>query len=294
MIALVVAATPSYSLAMRPARIFPRTSVAAMSTAAAAGIDLEKRLKRAEFWEEGDCSMLDLINVLGRWESCSEWCERTKFSVVENARQENMVQGASVERHDYARRNKMVERIALVFKAPELPFKDERLAAWAGKTIEEMDAMPVKREAIEILYDALTQSKSSLVPEKVMDERRSKLLTADGGFDEGAFNSGMAKSRLAVIVGFFLLGKGQLYGYVFVGRVVLDATGTFDLMKSFFGAATEPIFWALTIGAVFYTYQQDAKIKRETSDYEILTREEALEREKTIDKAVTVFEKMGR
>mmetsp|Transcript_23071 Transcript_23071/g.72504 ORF Transcript_23071/g.72504 Transcript_23071/m.72504 type:complete len:167 (-) Transcript_23071:694-1194(-) len=161
-------------------------------------VDLEKRFKRAEFWEAGDASLLELINVIGRWESCSEWLERTRFAVVEDARKENMVQGASVERYDYARRNGLVERLAMVQNVPQLPFRDERLAAWAGKSVREMNAMPVSRAAVEIVFDSLTQSKSSLVPEKVMDERRARLIGADGGFDEGGFLSGMVKSRVAV------------------------------------------------------------------------------------------------
>mmetsp|Transcript_18484 Transcript_18484/g.58863 ORF Transcript_18484/g.58863 Transcript_18484/m.58863 type:complete len:126 (+) Transcript_18484:898-1275(+) len=114
------------------------------------------------------------------------------------------------------------------------------------------------------------------------------------GFDEGGFLSGMVKSRVAVVIGFFLLGKGQLYGYIFAGRILLDVTGSFDLIKGLLGEYTEPIFWALTLGAVYYAYQADATVKRETADFETLTREEALEREKTIDKSATVFEKMGK
>ena len=34
-----------------------------------------------------------------------------------------------------------------------------------------------------------------------------------------------------VVIGFFLLGKGQLYGYIFAGRILLDVTGSFDLIK---------------------------------------------------------------
>lgn len=50
----------------------------------------------------------------------------------------------------------------------------------------------------------------------------------------------------------------------------------------------------MTLGAVYYAYQADAAVKRETAYFETLTREEALEREKTIDKSATVFEKMGK
>lgn len=258
--------------------------------------DLDKVFQRAEFWEDGECTLLDIVNVLGRWDSASEWAERTEFAVVESLRQENMAQGASVERHEYARRNGYVERIALQQNAQKLPFKNVGLAAWAGKSVAEMDAMPVTKVATDIVYDALAQSKSSLLKEDAVDKRRNSWLIdgGAGGVDEGAFMSGMIKSRIAVVVGFFLLGKGQLYGYVLVGRVVLDATGTFDLLREYLGDLTEPIFWVLTIGAVLYTYQQSREVERQTGNFETVSKEEALETEKGMDRSATVFEKWNK
>ena len=101
----------------------------------------------------------------------------------------------------------------------------------------------------------------------------------------------MIKSRIAVCVGFFLLGKGQLYGYVLGGKIVLDATGTFDKLREVFGPYTEPIFWVLTAGAVWYSYQQTAEVERATGDYETLSLEDAKEKSKTMDRSTTVFEK---
>ena len=187
-----------------------------------------------------------------------------------------------------------MERVALKQNAPKLAFTNAGLAAWVGKTVEEMDTMPVKGVAADIVYDALAQSKSSLLPEKAVNQRRASWITDAGGLDEGAFLSGIIKSRIAVCVGFFLLGKGQLYGYVLVGRVVLDATGTFDKLREFFGPFTEPIFWVLTLGAIFYTYQQSAEVVRTTGDFETVSKEEALEQEKNFDKSATVFEKWNK
>ena len=101
-----------------------------------------------------------------------------------------------------------------------------------------------------------------------------------------------SKTTRDVVVGFFLLGKGQLYGYILAGKIILDSTGTFDKIKEVFGPYTEPIFWVLTAGAVYYTYQQSAEIQKKTADFETLSKEEALEREKSVDKSATVFEKM--
>lgn len=262
--------------------------------------DLDKVYRRAEFWEDGECTLLEMINVVGRFDSASEWATRTEFAVVDSLRMENLAQGASVERHEYARRNGYVERVALVQNAPKLPFKNAGLAAWAGKTVDEMNAMPVSKTATDIVYDALAQSKSSLLKEDAVDKRRASWLIdgGTGGFDEGAFMSGMVKSRIAVVVGFFLLGKGQLYGYVLAGKLVLDYTGTFDLMKSTFGPFTEPIFWVLTLGAVYYTYQQSREVTRKTGDFATVSKEEATAMEEKITaeggRQATVFEKWNK
>merc|ERR1719409_2354332 len=102
-----------------------------------------------------------------------------------------------------------------------------------------MNAMPVSKIACDVVYDSLAQSKSSLIPQSSLDSRRAGLTGEDGSFNEGAFLSGMLKSRIAVCVGFFLLGKGQLYGYIFVGTIVLDKTGTYDKIREVFGPYTE-------------------------------------------------------
>ena len=114
-------------------------------------VDPSKVLRRAEFWEPESCTVLDVVNVLGRWETSSEWATRDQFAVVEKARAENMAQGASVERFEYAKRNNLGERVALVLNAPKLPFKDEKLAASVGKTVEEMNALPVNKVAAKVL-----------------------------------------------------------------------------------------------------------------------------------------------
>ena len=59
-----------------------------------------------------------------------------------------------------------LERVALEQNVPELSFTNERLASWVGKTVDEMNALPVSKVATSVVYDALAQSKSSLLPEK--------------------------------------------------------------------------------------------------------------------------------
>lgn len=289
LVATLCGAASGYSAPARPALHSARASRGACMMSA----DPDKVLRRAEFWEPQTCTLLELINVLGRWESSTEWATRTEFAVVDKARDENMAQGASVKRFEYAQRNSLGERVALNLNAPKLQFKDEKLAASVGKTVEEMNAMPVSKIASDVLYDALAQSKSSLIPQKVLDQRRASLIGPDGGLNEGAYYAGMIKSRIAVITGFFLLGKGQLYGYILGGKLVLDATGTYDLIRGVLGEYTDPIALVLTIGAVYLTYQQSAEVQRRTGDFETYTMEEALEREKYADTSVTIFDKIG-
>lgn len=198
-----------------------------------------------------------------------------------------------MERYDYARRNGLVERVAHSQNIPKRPFTDAKLAAWVGKTVEEMDAMAVTPTAANIVYDALAQSKSSLIPEKVVTQRRASFINAAGGVDEGAFMSGMVKSRIAVVTGFFLLGKGQLYGYVLAGKIVLDSTGTTEKLREFFGPYTDPIFLVLTLGAVVYAYQQSVAVQKATGNFETLSYEEAKEKQKFMDNSATVFDKLA-
>jgi len=261
-------------------------------------VDASKVYRTAQFWEEDSATLLDLANVLGRWETASEWADRTEFSVVQVAREENMSQSASIERHDYARRNKLAERVALMQNGGKLPFKDEKLAASFGKTVDDFNAMPVNDIALGIIYDVLAESKSSMTPEKTIDARRSKLVGADGSLNEGALAAGMFKSRIAVTTGFILLGKGQLYGVVLVGRVVLDVSGAFDYVSAALGPYAEPLYWVLSLAVAAYAVQQSMEVTKRTSDFETMTREEAekLEAELANDpkKATTVLGAPGR
>ena len=246
-----------------------------------------------QFWEEETATVEEIANVLGRWESCTEWADRVEFSVVTKAREEQMAQGSTVERHDYARRNGLVERVALAQNAPKLPFTNAKLAASFGKTVEEFDAMPVSQTAVNIVYDSLAQSKTGLLPEKTVDERRQSWFTTDGGFDDGAIAAGLYKSRVAVTVGWLLLGKGQLYGACFAGRIALDVTGSFDLIKEILGPYTEPIYWVLSFAVAGYAIFSNQQVAKNTADYETFSKEEAEERDKLVE-SDGVLEKMGK
>ena len=261
-------------------------------------VDAAKTFRPAEFWREETATLLEIANVLGRWDSVSEWVERTEFSVVQVTGEENMAQSASLERYEYAQRNGLVERVALMQNVPKLPFTSAQLAATVGKTVAEMNAMPVSETALGIVYDALSESKSSLIPQKTADERCKRLLTAEGGIDEGALTAGLYKSRLAVTVGFILLGKGQLYGAVVIAKVFLDVTGLFDLAQEALGPFAEPLYWVLSFVVAGYAVQQSMEVANRTSDFATMSKEEAeVEEERlkgTDGKSPTVFGRFAK
>jgi hypothetical protein len=52
----------------------------------AMSIDATKTFKSAEWWKDETATLLDLANVMGRWESATEWMERSEFAVVDSAK----------------------------------------------------------------------------------------------------------------------------------------------------------------------------------------------------------------
>ena len=297
---LVACLLPALSIIGRPATSIisrPRALSATMSA-----VDTSKTFRAAQFWEEETATLLDIANVLGRWDSASDWVERTEFSVVEVTRDESMAQSATLQRYSMAQRMGAAERVAMLMNVPKLPFKDEKLAAYMGRTVAQMDAMPVSAAALGIVYDALAQSKSGLIPLKTIDERAKALRTAEGGLDEGALAAGLYKSRAAVTVGFILLGKGQLYGAVVVARVLLDATGAFDAVQAALGPVAEPLYWILSFGVAAYAVQQSMAVYGRTSNFKRYSKAEAEAEEARLladpdaakKKSTTVFERLGK
>ena len=189
---------------------------------------LSKVYRRAEFWDPEQATLGDIVNVVGRWKQAEEWQTRTQFETVENQRDETEYQAATKERYEMAQRMGCVERIAMRQNVRTLPFVDEKLAAAYGMTCADFEAMPVSREAINIVYDALAESKSGLIPPAVVNQRRSEWLTPEGGLDEGRFSQGLYKSRSLVIVSWFFLGKGQILGAVVGLKIIADTTNFWE------------------------------------------------------------------
>lgn len=189
-----------------PARAPGRAAPVLMS------VDTSKVFKRAEFWDGGDATILDIINVLGRFEEASQFGTRTEFAEVKNYRLEDEAQGATLQRYEMAQRMKVVERIALLQNCPKMPFTNAPLAASVGKSVDDFNAMRVSPDAVQLVFDVLSQSKSGLIPPDVINSRRAGLTNADGSFNEGAFSFALYKARALVIVSWFFFGKGQIVG----------------------------------------------------------------------------------
>merc|ERR1712106_1104035 len=146
--------------------------------------------RRAAFWENETATLLEIVNVLGRYESCSERTARSLFVDLDaegvTSRSEDPRQGLTRERHSMALRLKCGERAALWQNVPNKPFTNAALAKSVGLTVEDLNSLPVTRAACEVLYDGLAESRSTLIPYGVLDARRNAMLL-DGGFNQGGF-----------------------------------------------------------------------------------------------------------
>lgn len=165
--------------------------------------------RRAEFWSNETATLLDVINVIGRFDKCADFRERTVFSVVDDPRKEDEKQGETRERYDMAVRMNCASRVALYQNGPNLPFTNAALATSVGMSVEDFQGLAVTKAACNVVFDALAESRSGLIPYDTLDERRAALLGADASFNELGFRSGLYKSRALIIIAWFLFGKGN-------------------------------------------------------------------------------------
>lgn len=185
---------------------------------------LERKFRPAMFWQGEAVSTLEIINVLGRWEDASQWGTRTEFAENVSEKDDSLDQAKTRKRYDTAQRLGMVERVAFQMNVPKLPFTNAALAATAGRTVEDF-VEPPSMAAINVVYDALAQSKSSLVPPKVVNERRNSFLTADGAFAADAFQGALSKGMAIVVWAQATLYFFYACGFAAFVRVILDVLG---------------------------------------------------------------------
>ena len=180
---------------------------------------------RCEPWAPEKATLLEVINVIGRFRDSAVWAERKEFAVVADAKETTADQAATADRADFAKRLNQVERVAFIQNVPSLPFTDEALAAAVGRRVDEFESMPVLPDHMAVVFDSIAQSKSSVVSREDADERIARWRTADGRFDDAAFGAGLQKGFGTVIrayaVLYFLLGCGVAV----VGKFLLDAAG---------------------------------------------------------------------
>ena len=185
---------------------------------------LERKFRPAMFWQGEAVSTLEIINVLGRWEDASQWGTRTEFAENVSEKDDSLDQAKTRKRYDTAQRLGMVEIVAFQMNVPKLPFTNAALAATAGRTVEDF-VEPPSMAAINVVYDALAQSKSSLVPPKVVNERRNSFLTADGAFAADAFQGALSKGMAIVVWAQATLYFFYACGFAAFVRVILDVLG---------------------------------------------------------------------
>jgi len=178
--------------------------------------------RRAEFWDNRMCTKMEILNVLGRWESATEWADRDFFITVSPkiAKKEVEDNSWTRQRYEMAKRMNTVERVALIQNCEKLPFTNEKLAASVGKTVDDFNALPVSRAAVDVVYDALAESRASLIPPTLIDSRKNSMINDDGSFNEVAFRLGLYKSRALVIFAWFMFGKGN-FVWILVGAQFL-------------------------------------------------------------------------
>lgn len=199
---------------------------------AAAPKELQEVIRRAEFWTNETCSILEVINVVGRVSAASDFAVRSEFTVAAD-REESLAQSGTMNRYEMAQRMGCTERIALVLNAPKLPFTNEKLAASVGMTCEEFNSIPVTVAATNVVYDALAESRSGLIPYAALDQRLTEWLNEDGSLNRSRFLTGLAKSRFVVIIAWFWFGKGNFVW------VLLAAQALHDLRPDIFPTAKE-------------------------------------------------------
>ena len=204
-------------------------TVAALGMSAAPPVAsgaLAQTFRRAEFWDaSGAVTLLDIVNVLGRWEDPSDWSTRTLFSSEESAQEVKDNIASTRKRYEMAQRLGQVERVAMVQNVPRLPFRNGPLAEAFGLSVRDFAKLEVKETAVNVVFDVLAQSKNGLLPPDTITARRANLFRPDGGLDLGALTVGLLKARALVILSWFLFGKGNIVGIVILLKVISDTTG---------------------------------------------------------------------
>ena len=183
--------------------------------------DLGQVIRRAEFWTNETATVLEIINIIGRWNTHSDIATRTTFTEASD-REEDLRQAGTLRRHQMAKKLGCLERVALSMNAPNLPFTNAKLAASVGLTVEDFADIPVTEAACNVVYDALAESKSGLIPYAKADQRRKGFVGEDGTLNQVNFKLGLAKSPFLVIISWFVFGKGNFVWVLVAAQALHD------------------------------------------------------------------------
>ena len=171
--------------------------------------------KRAEVLFGGETvTEREVVNVIGRWKETSQWNDigaavqldkmvaagvRSKSQGTFSDRPTQVVdQQRTPERRKMLQKMGQVQRFLFVENVPTLPFKDAALARSVGASVRELNSEPLNPLALEVVFDALTQSKSSFANQTAANARRAKYQNKDGSFNAAALTSDLAAGRLYI------------------------------------------------------------------------------------------------
>jgi len=213
-------------------------------------MDASRVFRRAEklFGDTETVTEREVVNVLGRWQDTSDWNNIGLGAELDAILAKDgplplpkgkVIQERTPQRRKMLQKMGQVQRFLLVENVPTLPFTDEPLAASVGATAKELDAEPVSALALEVVFDALTASKSSFANKTDANLRRASYRTADGAFSAAAFGEDLAKGRVAIFsfaAVFYgtpnLIGAALAYKagwFASVGDAVFGGSELFDL-----------------------------------------------------------------
>ena len=196
----------------------PRTPLAPRMMA-----DPSRTFGRCEPWASERATARQIVGVVGRFTDSASWRDRSSFATVDDASADTPLQAETENRYAVAKKLGQVERVAFLQNVRKLRFDDQRLAASVGATVDDFASGDSVDEAtMQIVFDALAQSKTSLVKQDDADARIAAWRGADGGFDADAFGDGLRQGAGAVIAAnavlyFFLISGAFIVFKIAVG-----------------------------------------------------------------------------
>lgn len=148
----------------------------------------------------------EIVNVIGRWKTHIDWDVAPELDAVpEDApvlkweQRKKLDPARTPQRRRMLKKMGQVQRYLFVENVQSLPFKDEKLARSIGASARELNAEPVDELAAQIVFDALSVSKSGIAPKADCDARRASYTDAEGAFDVDAFSGDLGKARFNIL-----------------------------------------------------------------------------------------------